>query len=100
MQIENYRAGTHPVIASFDVYFGDKSTMRLRNLKLVMSKKGTPFVSFPSFQQEENGVKKWVQYISFSKEKEMEFREEVMELLKPFAGNAIAPAQESNESYF
>lgn len=47
MEIENYRPGAHPVIGTFDVYFGDKSGMRMRNLKIVMSKKGTPFHFIP-----------------------------------------------------
>jgi len=54
MKIENYREqspGSYAV-GIFDVYL-DKMQLRLRNLKLCVSKKGTHFLGYPSFSIEE-----------------------------------------------
>ena len=74
IRIENYReqpAGTN-VVAYFDVYF-PKSTEIKRNIKLIKSKQGTHFLSYPSFSIEnDNGEKVWNKFYEFSPEKQKE----------------------------
>lgn len=84
MQIENYREQPPggSVKAIFDLYL-PVMKCTFRNLKLVQSKKGTCFVSFPAFSKElPDGKKEFVPYIEFEKERGSDFNRKVLELLK------------------
>ncbi len=86
MEIENWRDGASGsnVIGIFDVYFGSKFGMRFKNLKAIRSKKGATFINYPCFCVERDGQKNWVPYFSFAPEKELEFKSQLQELVKPF----------------
>lgn len=95
MKIENYREQPSEgnVLAIFDIYF-ETWQMTFRNWKLIRSKKGTTFVSGPSFSTTElNGEKKFHPLIEFTTEKKRDFETKVMEALQPFL-------EQSKESAF
>lgn len=86
MEIINYRDGlaSDKFAAKFDVYCPNMQ-VTYRNLKLIQSKKGHHFISFPSFCEEsDSGEKKYTPYIEFSKERGIKFQNEVMQLLQEF----------------
>ena len=91
MKIENYREGPQGqnVVGIFDVYL-DKSTETKRNIKLIKSKKGTHFLSFPSFSEEmEDGSKTWHKFYEFSSEKQKEFENAILDELTPYVRGGI-----------
>lgn len=92
MKIENYREqgpGSY-FVALFDVYL-DKAHLRLRNMKLCVSKKGIHFLGYPSFgvEGEDKEKKQWTPYFEFSDEKKKDFEDTVFEELGPFVRGPI-----------
>lgn len=86
MNIENYReqSPVGPVLAIFDVYVPTMG-LTFKNLKLVKSKKGTTFINYPSYSEEdEMGQKKWFPYVSFSPERKKEFETKLRKELVNF----------------
>lgn len=86
MQILNYSdvIGKPSVIGEFDLYFVSWE-MTLSKLKVMRSKKGHLFVSFPAWCEKfEDGTKKFHPYITFSDKKGADFQKAVKELLRDF----------------
>lgn len=84
--IENFREqppGTS-VFAIFDVYM-PAAQCRYRQLRLIRSKQGKTFITFPAFGiAGDDGKKVYTPYIEYSKERQGEFFRLVEEALKPY----------------
>lgn len=86
MQIINYTdtIGHPSVIGEFDLYF-PAWEMTLSKLRVIRTKKGGLFVTFPSWCEKfEDGSKKFHPYISFSDKKSGDFQKAVKILLNDF----------------
>lgn len=86
MEILNYEEQSphSPVIGVFSVRL-PAAKMIFHRLKLIRSKKGNLFVSFPAFStNDEFGEKKYTPFIEMDKDKSAEFQTKVLEALKPF----------------
>lgn len=91
MEIKNWREQSTigPVLAIFDVYF-PKTTEVKRNIKYMLSKKGSNYFSFPSFSEEDDqGNKKWYPYYSYSEERQKDFINALYEAISPFVKGPI-----------
>ncbi len=89
MKIENYREVVpgHPVVAEFDLYL-PSIQMTIHNCKIVRSKKGHLFYTFPSYQKvHDDGRKTYHPVITFSLEKKEQFDKVLYEELEPFIKN-------------
>lgn len=95
MEIKNYREqppGSN-IVAIFDLY-SPKTTETRRQIKLMKSKAGSHFLSFPSFSiEDEQGKKNWHAYSEFAAEKQKEFCEAIFEALLPFVRGGIVRYQ-------
>lgn len=82
MEILNYiQSQSPPVIATFSVTI-PALKLTLHKLKVMRSKKGHLFISYPSWMQEDYGQKSYHPYIEFDLEKKKEFESKVFELLQ------------------
>lgn len=92
MEILNYRdvVDKPNVIGEFDVYLPGMQ-LTLFRMKVVRTKTGKTFSNAPSYMVEVAGAKKFYPYYSFSEEKQREFNEKIMELLKPFLERSKEP---------
>lgn len=92
MKILNYREQNPAtnIVAIFDIY-SEKTTETRRNIKLIKSKNGSHFLSFPSFcvVDEDTGEKKWTLLYEFSQEKQKEFVDAILDQLGPFVRGGI-----------
>lgn len=87
MEILNFRDVPNDpyTIGTFDIYFGPKSGMTLKKYKLLRSKKGHIYFSGPAYRVDfPDGSKKWEPYVEFNEERGKDFKDAVMEALKPF----------------
>lgn len=92
MQIINFKRNAHgsTVVATFEVYIPALQAT-LRQLKLIQSKKGSNFVSLPSFKQDnEEGKPIYRPYLDFSKDRLEAFLKEIYHLLKEHTGESLA----------
>ena len=92
MEIKNWRDQSiiGPVLAIFDVYF-PKTTEVKRNIKYMLSKKGTNYFAFPSFcEEDEQGNKKWFPVYHYSEERQKDFINALYEAVTPFIKGPIA----------
>jgi len=78
------------ILAEFDIYIASIH-LTLFKMKLVKTKTGKIFPNAPAYMVEVAGAKKFFPYYSFSEEKQREFNEKIMELLKPFLERSQEP---------
>jgi hypothetical protein len=85
MQITNYyeQPSTGSVIAIFEAY-SPKMKCHFRNLKLVRSKKGNYFVSFPAQGKDTSEGKKYIHHYEFEGELQKKFHQEILDALAPY----------------
>lgn len=88
MRVENYKleASSSNEIARFDVYL-DKMGIILHQFRVVKKKDHGWFISPPNYSIEENGVKKWHPYVTFSEQRKKEFYDMLHDLVKEKMGN-------------
>ena len=81
MKIEDFCAtdGLSSVVATFTLYW-DSAHVRFRNVKLIRSKKGKLFISFPSTKKDDQ----FLSLIEFDEEQRFPFQNKVLTLLEPF----------------
>lgn len=87
MQILNFTEVPNDqfVLATFDIYLGDKSGMTLRKYKLCRSKKGHMYLGRPSYKETApDGSNVWKPYVEFTEDRNKDFSASVFEALKPF----------------
>lgn len=86
MEIQNFcPCDKGSAIATFDV-FAPKMQMTFRNIKLILTKKGHHFVSFPSFVVGESfsDKKTYEKYYFFHGDLQKQFEAEILKLLEPY----------------
>lgn len=82
MEILNYVVSENPpTIATFSVHI-PALKLHLHKLRVMRSKKGHIFISYPSWMEDQHGTKKYFPYLEFEIEKKKEFEAKVFELLK------------------
>ena len=87
IRIENYREQppTGSIVAIFDIYIPETTEIK-RNLKLVRSKNGSHFISFPSFsvEDEHTGEKRWYSFYEYGEFRQKQFTKKILEELSSF----------------
>lgn len=79
MDILNYRQSDNPpVIATFTAYI-PAIKLFIHKLKVVRSKKGHLFISYPSYMEQQSDEKKYLPYFEFDSDRKKEFENQVLQ---------------------
>lgn len=97
--ILNFYPASHPNIKGNFAFRIDAWGLEIKSCRLIKGKNGHDFISFPQYEYEKNGEKKYINYVCFDdQEKEKRLKAKVHEALIAFLRDQVhAPHQPTSQ---